>query len=119
MQSTSRSRLASIYSDWSGLDIYTQAVSDVYQDLYGEGSFVGKGLYEVRTLHTVLDGRFPRNQILSHDLIEGAYTRAGLATDVKVIDSYPSHYSAYARRKHRWMRGDWQNVEWLLSQGAR
>jgi hypothetical protein len=115
VQSTARSRLASIYSDWSGLDLYTQAVSDVYQDLYGEGSFVGKGLYEVRTLHTVLDGRFPRNQILSHDLIEGAYTRAGLATDVKVIDSYPSHYSAYARRKHRWMRGDWQNVEWLLS----
>jgi hypothetical protein len=115
VQSTARSRLASIYSDWTGLDIYTQAVSDVYQDLYGEGSFVGKGLYEVRTLHRVLDGRFPRNQILSHDLIEGAYTRAGLATDVKIIDSYPSHYSAYARRKHRWMRGDWQNVEWLLS----
>ncbi len=115
IQSTSRSRLASIYSEWSGLDLYTQAVSDVYQDLYGEGSFVGKGLYELRTIHRVLDGRFPRNQILSHDLIEGAYTRAGLASDIKVIDSYPSHHSAYARRKHRWVRGDWQNVEWLLS----
>ena len=115
VQSTSRSRLASFYTEWSGLDIYTQAVSDVYQDLYGEGSFVGKGLYELRTVHKVLDGRFPRNQILSHDLIEGAYTRAGLASDIKVIDSYPSHYSAYARRKHRWVRGDWQNVEWLLS----
>ncbi len=115
VQSTSRSRLASFYSEWSGLDIYTQAVSDVYQDLYGEGSFVGKGLYELRTVHRVLDGRFPRNQILSHDLIEGAYTRAGLASDIKLIDNYPSHYSAYMRRKHRWVRGDWQNVEWLLS----
>ena len=114
VESTSRSRFASLFSDWTGLDIYTQAVSDVYQDLYGEGSFVGKGLYELRVIHQLLDGRFPRNQILSHDLIEGAYTRAGLATDVKVIDSYPSRYSAYARRKHRWVRGDWQNLEWLL-----
>jgi cyclic beta-1,2-glucan synthetase len=115
VQSTSQSRLASIYSDWTGFDIYTRAVSDVYQDLYGEGSFVGKGIYELRTVHSVLDRRFPRNAILSHDLIEGAYARAGLATDIKVIDFYPSHYSAYARRKHRWVRGDWQNVEWMFS----
>ncbi|HEY3930514.1 MAG TPA: glucoamylase family protein [Candidatus Koribacter sp.] len=114
VESASRSRFASLFSDWTGLDIYTQAVSDVYQDLYGEGSFVGKGLYKLRVVHKVLNGRFPRNQVLSHDLIEGAYTRAGLATDVKVIDSYPSRYSAYARRKHRWVRGDWQLLEWLL-----
>src|ERR1039458_10180046 len=69
VESTSQSRLASIYSEWTGLDIYTQAVSDVYQDLYGEGSFVGKGLYEVSIIHRVLDKRFPRNAILSHDLI--------------------------------------------------
>ena len=92
----------------TGFDIYTRAASDVYQDLYGEGIFVGKGIYEVDTLHQVLDRRFPRNALLSHDLIEGAYARAGLVSDVEVIEDYPSHYSAYNRRKHRWLRGDWQ-----------
>src|SRR5581483_6810316 len=105
VQSASRSRLASIYSGETGFDIYTRAVSDVYQDLYAEGSFTGKGIYEVETVHRVLDRRFPRNALLSHDLIEGAYARAGLATDVEVIEDYPSHYSAYNRRKHRWLRG--------------
>ncbi len=95
-------------------DIYTHATSDVYQDLYGEGTFVGKGLYDLRTVHRVLDHRFPRNAILSHDLIEGAYARAGLVSDVEIVDRYPSHYSAYTRRKHRWVRGDWQIVEWLF-----
>jgi hypothetical protein len=114
VRSAAQSRLASIYSGQTGFDIYTHAVSDVYQDLYGEGTFSGKGLYEVRTLHQVLDHRFPRNALLSHDLIEGAYTRAGLVNDVEVIDFYPSHYSAYSRRKHRWLRGDWQIVEWLF-----
>jgi cyclic beta-1,2-glucan synthetase len=114
VQSASRSRLASIYSGETGFDIYTRAVSDVYQDLYGEGSFTGKGIYEVETVHRVLDRRFPRNALLSHDLIEGAYARAGLATDVEVIEDYPSHYSAYNRRKHRWLRGDWQIIEWLF-----
>ena len=114
VQSTARSRLASIYSGQTGLDIYTHATSDVYQDLYGEGIFVGKGIYEVETLHSVLHGRFPRNALLSHDLIEGAYARAGLVSDIEVIEDYPSHYSAHNRRKHRWMRGDWQITEWLL-----
>ena len=98
----------------TGFDIYTRAVSDVYQDLYGEGSFTGKGIYEVDTVHQVLDRRFPRNALLSHDLIEGAYARAGLASDIEVIEDYPSHYSAYNRRKHRWLRGDWQIAGWLL-----
>src|SRR5450432_3850509 len=114
VQSAAKSRLASIYSGETGFDIYTRAVSDVYQDLYGEGSFAGKGIYEVDTLHQVLDRRFPRNALLSHDLIEGAYARAGLATDIEIIEDYPSHYSAYNRRKHRWLRGDWQITEWLL-----
>ena len=113
VQSTARSRLASIYSGETGFDIYTRAVSDVYQDLYGEGTFVGKGIYEVETVHRVLDRRFPRNALLSHDLIEGAYARAGLVSDIEVIEDYPSHYSAHNRRKHRWLRGDWQIVEWL------
>ena len=113
VQSSARSRLASIYSGETGVDIYTRAVSDVYQDLYGEGTFVGKGIYEVETVRRVLDRRFPRNALLSHDLIEGAYARAGLASDIEVIEDYPSHYSAYNRRKHRWLRGDWQIAGWL------
>jgi hypothetical protein len=115
VHSASRSRMASIYSGQTGFDIYTRAISDVYQDLYGEGSFTGKGIYEVNALHAVLERRFPRDSLLSHDLIEGAYARAGLATDVEVIDDYPSHYSAYTRRKHRWVRGDWQIAQWLFS----
>jgi len=113
VQSTARSRLAAIFAGETGLDPYTRAVSDVYQDLCGEGTFAGKGIYEVDTMVRVLDRRFPRNSLLSHDLIEGAYARAGLATDIIVIEDYPSHYSAYNRRKHRWLRGDWQIVEWL------
>ncbi|MGA8540643.1 MAG: glycosyl transferase, partial [Terriglobales bacterium] len=113
VQSTARSRLAAIFAGETGLDPYTRAVSDVYQDLYGEGTFTGKGIYEVDTMFRVLHGRFPRNALLSHDLIEGAYARAGLATDILVIEDYPSHYSAYNRRKHRWLRGDWQIIEWL------
>ncbi|MGH9551387.1 MAG: glucoamylase family protein, partial [Terriglobales bacterium] len=115
VQSASRSRLASLYSGETGFDIYSRAISDVYQDLYGEGIFAGKGIYEVDTVHRVLDRRFPRNALLSHDLIEGAYARAGLASDIEIIEDYPSHYSAYNRRKHRWLRGDWQITGWLLS----
>ena len=115
VQSASRSRLASIYSGQTGFDIYTRAISDAYQDLYGEGIFTGKGIYEINTLHAVLDRRFPRNSLLSHDLIEGSYARVGLTTDIEVIDDYPSHYSAYTRRKHRWLRGDWQIAQWLFS----
>jgi cyclic beta-1,2-glucan synthetase len=112
--SAARSRLASIYSGQTGFEIYSRAISDVYQDLNGEGIFTGKGIYEVEILSQVLEHRFPRNALLSHDLIEGAYARAGLVSDVEVIDEYPSHYSAHNRRKHRWLRGDWQIVSWLL-----
>lgn len=115
VSSVSRSRLAALYSGQSGFDIYTRAISDAYQDLYGEGIFTGKGIYEVAALHAVLNRRFPRNSLLSHDLIEGAYARAGLVTDIELIDDYPSHYSAYTRRKHRWVRGDWQIAQWMFS----
>jgi cyclic beta-1,2-glucan synthetase len=114
IQSANRSRLAAIFSADAGFDIYARAVSDVYQDLFGEGSFTGKGIYEVKTFQQVLEHRFPCNAILSHDMIEGAYARAGLVSDVEVVDDYPSHMSAYSRRKHRWVRGDWQIVFWLL-----
>jgi hypothetical protein len=115
IRSASRSRLAAVYSGQTGYDLYTRAVSDAYQDLFGEGVFTGKGIYEIATFHAVLEGRFPRNSLLSHDLIEGAYARAGLVTDTELIDDYPSRYSAYSRRKHRWMRGDWQILQWLFS----
>jgi hypothetical protein len=115
VSSASRTRLAALYSGQAGFDIYARAISDAYQDLYGEGIFTGKGIYEVAALHAVLNRRFPRNSLLSHDLIEGAYARAGLATDIEVIDDYPSHYSAYTRRKHRWVRGDWQIAQWMFS----
>jgi cyclic beta-1,2-glucan synthetase len=114
IQSANRSRLAAILSSDAGFDIYTRAVSDVYQDLFSEGSFTGKGIYEVKTFQQVLEHRFPCNTILSHDMIEGAYARAGLVSDIEVLDDYPSHMSAFSRRKHRWVRGDWQIVFWLL-----
>src|SRR5207244_13186742 len=103
VQSTTHSRLAAIYAGETGFDIYTRAVSDAYQDLYGEGSFTGKGIYEVDTVHQVLDRRFPRNSLLSHDLIEGAYARSGLASDIEVIEDYLYPYRAYHGRNHRWL----------------
>ena len=114
IQSASSSHLASIYSGQTGFDIYTRAISDVYQDLFGEGIFTGKGIYDIDALRAALEHRFPENALLSHDLIEGAYARAGLVSDIELIDDYPSHFSAYSRRKHRWVRGDWQIMRWLL-----
>ena len=114
VQSARRSRLAAIYSGQTGFDLYTTAASDVYQDLFGQGSYVGKGIYDVDAFETTLSNRFPPDLLLSHDLIEGAYARAGLVSDIEVIDDYPSHYSAWSRRKHRWVRGDWQTMLWLL-----
>lgn len=115
VSSASRSRLAALYSGETGFDVYARAVSDAYQDLFGEGIFTGKGIYDLNAFHQVLDHRFPRNALLSHDLIEGAYARAGLVSDIEVIDDYPSHYSAHTRRKHRWLRGDWQILRWLFN----
>ena len=98
----------------AGIDPYTRVVSDVYQDLFGEGSFIGKGIYEIDAFEKVLKGRFPENRILSHDLIEGCYVRAGLLSDVQLYEEYPSRYSADVSRRHRWIRGDWQLFRWLL-----
>jgi len=115
IRSASRSRLAALYSGETGFDIYTRAVSDVYQDLFAEASFTGKGIYEVDVMRAVLERRFPENALLSHDLIEGAYARVGLVSDIELIDDYPSHVSAYNRRKHRWARGDWQILRWIFN----
>jgi hypothetical protein len=112
--SAASSWLATLYSGETGFDLYTRAVSDVYQDLFGEGIFTGKGIYEVDAFRESLEHRFPANTLLSHDLIEGLFARAGLVSDIELVDDYPSHFSAYCRRRHRWMRGDWQILRWLL-----
>ncbi|HEV8599708.1 MAG TPA: glucoamylase family protein [Gemmatimonadales bacterium] len=113
LASAHRSRFAAIHSGHPGVDPYTTAVSDVYQDLYGEGSYTGKGIYDVDAFERATEGRFPENTLLSHDLIEGNYARAGLATDITVYDDYPTGYLTFTRRKHRWIRGDWQLLQWL------
>jgi cyclic beta-1,2-glucan synthetase len=113
LPSAHRSRFATIFSGHPGVDPYTTAVSDVYQDLFGEGSFTGKGIYDVAAYETATHGRFPENALLSHDLIEGSYVRAALATDIIVYDDFPSRDLTFTRRKHRWIRGDWQLLRWL------
>jgi cyclic beta-1,2-glucan synthetase len=102
-----------IFSDPRGIDPYTRAVSDVYQDLIGEGSYHGKGIYDLRTFHCLLTGRFPPSHLLSHDLLEGCHVRVGLATDIELLDSFPSNYIEWWNRQHRWTRGDWQVIDWL------
>ena len=114
LEGANRSRYARLHGFDTGIDPYTRAISDVYQDLYGEGSFIGKGIYEVDTFERALSGRFPENRILSHDLLEGCYARAGLLSDVHLYEDYPAHYSADVSRRHRWIRGDWQLLGWLL-----
>ena len=109
-----KSRFTQLFANGKGIDPYATAASDVYQDLFGEGSFTGKGIYDVRSFETLLQQRFDENRILSHDLIEGCHTRVGLVSDVEVIDGYPARYDADARRNHRWVRGDWQIALWLL-----
>ena len=111
---TNRSRYARMCGSDPGIDPYTRAVSDVYQDLFGEGSFIGKGIYDVDAFDLALSGRFPDNHILSHDLLEGCYARAGLLSDVQLYEEYPSRYGTDVARRHRWIRGDWQLARWLL-----
>jgi cellobiose phosphorylase len=115
LPATNRSRYARLCGSESGIDPYTRAVSDVYQDLFGEGSFIGKGIYDVDAFERSLKGRFPENQILSHDLLEGCYARSGLLSDVQLYEESPSRYGADVSRRYRWIRGDWQIVQWLLS----
>ncbi len=112
--SSRRSRFARIFAGPPGIDPYTTAVSDVYQDLFGEGSFVGKGIYDVDAFMAALAGRVPDNRLLSHDLFEGCFARSALATDIEVLDEQPESYEVVASREHRWLRGDWQLLPWLL-----
>jgi cyclic beta-1,2-glucan synthetase len=114
MPAASRTLFTRLYAASAGIDPYTTAVSDVYQDLFGTGSFTGKGIYDVAAFEAAVGWRFPENTILSHDLIEGNFVRCGLVSDIQVLDEFPARYHAFARRDHRWARGDWQILPWLF-----
>ncbi len=113
---TNRSRYARLNASEPGIDPYTRAVSDVYQDVFGEGSFIGKGIYEVEAFERALHNRFPENRILSHDLLEGSYARAGFLSDVQLYEEYPARYRSDVARRYRWIRGDWQIARWAFPQ---
>ena len=108
-----RSRFTRLLAGSAGIDPYTTATSDVYQDLFGLGTFTGKGIYEVKAFEAATGPAFPENHILSHDLIEGNFARCGLVSDIELIDELPARYNAYSHREHRWVRGDWQLLPWL------
>lgn len=112
-ESAQRSRLTALYAAEAGLDPYAFAVSDPYQDAMGQGIFTGKGIFDLSVFRHMLDRRFPDNRILSHDLLEGGFLRAGLLSDIELIDDHPPTFLAHQRRLHRWMRGDWQLIPWL------
>ena len=109
-----RSRYAQLCGSEPGIDPYTRSVSDVYQDVFKEGSFIGKGIYDVDAFERALKGHFPDNRILSHDLLEGCYARSGLLCDVHLYEEYPARYQADVSRQKRWIRGDWQIADWLF-----
>lgn len=107
-----------IFSSLSGIDPYASAVSDVYQDLFGEGSYAGKGIYDIDAFEAALAGRAPDSTLLSHDLFEGVFARAGLASDVEVVEEFPARYDVGAIRHHRWARGDWQLLPWIFGRAT-
>src|SRR5581483_2251701 len=113
LESASRSFFARVFSGNTGIDPYTTAASDVYQDFFGEGIYTGKGLYDVDAFERALDDRVPEQALLSHDLFESIFARAALVSDIEFLDDYPAYYDSYALRQHRWTRGDWQIAGWL------
>ncbi|MHB8078447.1 MAG: GH36-type glycosyl hydrolase domain-containing protein [Candidatus Krumholzibacteriia bacterium] len=113
LRSAVQSRFSRLLAGEVGLDPYTRVVSDLYQDLFAETSFIGKGIYDVAAYRRLLDGRFPDNAVLSHDLLESCYARSGQCSDVELLEDSPSGYLADISRRHRWMRGDWQIAPWL------
>jgi cyclic beta-1,2-glucan synthetase len=114
LESASRSTFARIFSGNTGVDPYTTAASDVYQDLFGAGIYTGKGLYDVKAFEQAMHERVPEQTLLSHDLFESIFARTALVTDIEFLDDYPAYYDSFARRQHRWTRGDWQIADWLF-----
>jgi cellobiose phosphorylase len=115
-ESSAKTIFARVFAGHEGLDPYANAISDVYQDLFGEGIFTGKGIYDLKVFQTVLKDAIPDDMILSHDLLEGSYVRTGLVTDLRLIDAFPSQYNSFSNRLHRWVRGDWQLLPLLFRQ---
>ena len=117
-RSANHSWFTRLFSGDAGLDLYSLAVSDAYQDFFGEGSFVGKGIYDVDAFMRSIDSKIPENTVLSHDLLEGIMGRAGLVTDITMIEDYPQNYFTQVMRQRRWIRGDWQLLPWLLKKNS-
>lgn len=115
--SANKTMFTKIFSGEVGIDMYTSAISDVYQDIFKEGIFTGKGIYDLDVFSYMLDEEVPENAILSHDLLEGSYARTALVTDIEFIDGYPAYYNSSAMRLHRWVRGDWQLLPWIIKRG--
>jgi len=114
IKSSTESLFSKIYAGSGGIDIYSTAESNVYQDLFGEAIFTGKGIYNLQVFNDVLKNQIPENKVLSHDLLEGSYLRCGLASDIEIIDGFPSRVNSYLVRQQRWARGDWQIIRWLI-----
>ena len=114
LPSATASLFSRLFTDTTGTDPYTNVVSDVYQDLLAEGSYHGKGIYDLAAFHSILKDRFPQAHLLSHDLIEGAHVRIAFVSDIELFDLFPRDYISYSGRQHRWVRGDWQIAEWIL-----
>ncbi|HEX9781559.1 MAG TPA: hypothetical protein VGA56_02370, partial [Opitutaceae bacterium] len=114
LPSAGRSWFARVFAGDAGIDPYTRAISDVYQDVFQEGSFIGKGIYDVDAFERAMAGRFPENAVLSHDLLEACHARSALVSDIELYEDYPSRYNVDIDRRHRWIRGDWQISPWLL-----
>jgi len=112
--SANKTIFSKIFSGETGIDVYSTSVSDVYEDLFDEGIYTGKGIYDIDVFMNILEGEIPENLVLSHDLLEGSYIRAALLTDVEFVDDYPAYYNSGSRRLHRWVRGDWQIISWLF-----
>ncbi|MBA3687028.1 MAG: cyclic beta 1-2 glucan synthetase, partial [Planctomycetes bacterium] len=114
LPSAGRSWFSRLAAGEAGIDPYSRAVSDQYQDLFGAGSFIGKGIYDVDAVTKAFGDRFPEDRILSHDLLESCYARSGLVSDIELFEDWPSRYLADISRRHRWIRGDWQIARWLM-----
>ena len=112
--SRDKTYFSKIFSGFCGIDLYSCAMSDVYQDFFGEGIFTGKGIYDLEVFNCMLKNQIEPNTVLSHDLLEGEYVKCGLATEIELIDDYPSYYNSSCKRKHRWIRGDWQLISWIF-----
>ena len=113
LMSSIKSLYTKIYAGAGGVDVYANAISDIYQDNFEEGIFTGKGIYDLKIFSKILNNEIPENTVLSHDLLEGSYLRCGLATDIMLMDGYPVGYNSSKSRLHRWIRGDWQIIIWL------